>query len=400
MKEEFTYFDVHGKRSPIEVKQHYAEIASYVVAAFSLILGFLVMNWELINVAFIAFFFGLMWRYVNNITQEQRVLLVTSIIVALLNLTALPYYNTPAWFEILGFRNVFSHISVTFILFFICGLSKGKYRFVVAVFTSIGYEFLELFLSSTGIEHLEWSLIDQYVDFLTNAIGIGLYFLARWLSIKTIDVPSNQRRLFKFVRVMVIISVIQLILFTFVAIHFFRGGNKWYPGATHFDFWLNVLSDLGQLRNSHGETNHVSMVLFDGSLVFFSSCTLAYWLFLRNKTTQRIRALGVISSIGSMIIALIPNDLLFWLHGIGVAAWLFPLLLILVFRSKQINTCKDKVFGFSFMVLLIAYLIILVTNTIMAGNLPIPLSPIFQKLVTGFILIWYLVHSKDSVVSN
>ncbi len=82
----------------------------------------------------------------------------------------------------------------------------------------------------------------------------------------------------------VIMGIAQFIVLTTIAMFLYPGGNAVDASATHFEFWFNVFSDLGMLRNPRGQFNGICTILFNSAIFVLGACLIVYWCYFNDDS--------------------------------------------------------------------------------------------------------------------
>ena len=117
---------------------------------------------------------------------------------------------------------------------------------------------------------------------------------------------------------LVIISIIQYLILTTIAMFFYTGGNAINPSAQSYSFSANFISDLGRTKSISGNPNIISLTLYTIAGVFFSFSLMIFVIALRDlfkddiktkRISNFITILGIISAFFMLIGYLTPWDI-------------------------------------------------------------------------------------------
>lgn len=126
-------------------------------------------------------------------------------------------------------------------------------------------------------------------------------------------------------------------LFWVVAMWAYPGGTWLNPGASGHDFWANFLCDLLHERALNGERNYLgSRAMLASMLVLVFVIGVHWWVLPllfddRPRLGWAVRMLGVISSLASAGVPLLPSDRFGALHSVVVVTAAVPGLAACVF---------------------------------------------------------------------
>lgn len=177
--------------------------------------------------------------------------------------------------------------------------------------------------------------------------------------------PFFQHQVYK----LSILSTVQFVLLTTVAMFFYKGGSFVNVNSTGYSFFTNFFSELGMTETHAGNPNTVSAILFFLALaisgvtlvLFFVSFKL---IFKSNLATQITSSLGmmagIVSGIGFVGVAFTPANLLPDMHTTFVfwAFGSFPLAVLLFIVAIYLEPTypnNNAIVFIVFAILLIAY---------------------------------------------
>ncbi len=120
-----------------------------------------------------------------------------------------------------------------------------------------------------------------------------------------------------------IISGIEFVVMTFVAMLFYKGGSKFAVNAAYYDFFSNFFSDLGQVDGFAGQDNLVPFVFFELACFLMAACYAMFFpvlpaAFAGNPKGRRLTLVtsffGVLASAFVIAVAFLPEDINMKLH--------------------------------------------------------------------------------------
>ncbi len=106
----------------------------------------------------------------------------------------------------------------------------------------------------------------------------------------------------------------------------YPGGTAWDPGTSGHDFWANYLCDLQRQTALDGRANALGAALTQVALLVMSLGSLAFWHLMpglfpaRAALGRAARALGFISCVGIVGVALLPSDAFPAMHPVLMLA--------------------------------------------------------------------------------
>ncbi len=192
------------------------------------------------------------------------------------------------------------------------------------------------------------------------------------------------------------VGALQFVVVSAVAMLFYQGGTAWDDQALGYTFWLNMFSDLGRTVSYSGDSNTVSMILFNSALTFFGISLFAFYNGLAKTINgtpyfkYAVKIIGSISAAGMVIIGIAPDDILSDLHMTGVWLWAIPLFITaLVVAFLEL---KAKMLA-GFISLGLA---LVVGVQIGQGLADIwgPIIPITQKIIVYYNVVWIIIISR------
>ena len=198
----------------------------------------------------------------------------------------------------------------------------------------------------------------------------------------------------------VIFSVLQFFLLTFLAAFYYPGG---------YDYFKYYFSDLGAVVAKNGETNSISSTFFFISLTVVALALIPFWLIIRllftESRVERIlsvlgSALGLVSSPFIIGIALFPIDTQLETHILVTLIFflLFTLATLLYSIAIILNQQYSNYIGLVGVILFIISLIVFIN----------PLAPYvafmqnivaygyFIWIVGPLYLVWPLIRPESS----
>lgn len=177
-----------------------------------------------------------------------------------------------------------------------------------------------------------------------------------------------------------IVGIVQFLLAVWIAATQFPDG---------YSLSDNFLSDLGRNRTPHGRSNQISARVFNFSIIALGVMMGPFYTVMpeslsRNERT--VRFAGLLSIFGLIGIGLTPYDELLWWHHIALVMWVGPMLLLVIvlYHSLQRDGSTSRILAVTTWLVaaaIIAYALI--------GNHTG--FVIFQKIVTGLSVLWFVV---------
>ena len=147
-----------------------------------------------------------------------------------------------------------------------------------------------------------------------------------------------------------IISSIQSLVLSTIAMFFYTGGNVGNPSSPGYSFFENILSDLGRLYAYSGQFNFVSFIIYNISLFLMGALLIPYFLTVPKlfKGLKEPRWFCIAGSVAGLFLSvmligasLTPADLFLDIHlTFGMLAFFVGLPLAILF-SVSIITNKE-----------------------------------------------------------
>ena len=190
--------------------------------------------------------------------------------------------------------------------------------------------------------------------------------------------------------ILIILSVLQFFILTFIAAYLYPGG---------YDYFGYYFSDLGAVAARNGETNLISRILFSVALTLLALALIPFWLtlgiFLAENKKKKILSttastLGVISTPFLIGLALLPMDTQLELHLLATLIFvlLFILAVLLCSIIYILNKNYPKYIGFIGLVL---FIIPIASFTASITNPTATLGAFLQKIALYGYFIWVLL---------
>ena len=202
-----------------------------------------------------------------------------------------------------------------------------------------------------------------------------------------------------------VIAISIFVLFFLIAAFYFPGSEFSHLNyqANRYSLSHNFLSALGRIESSNGQTNLISCVLFNSSLILIGITIVKFYkgfkeLFFTIKDSPRsiilsnyTKPVGVISGLLFAGVGLVPHDFnyylhIFFAHGAFLMLWITSLIhLLVIYNSNKI--AKRFSMGYVvFCVLLFFYLLLIffgprVGPGIMYEENELILQVVSQKLI-------------------
>lgn len=121
-------------------------------------------------------------------------------------------------------------------------------------------------------------------------------------------------------------GIVQFLILSIIAMIVFPGGTRIDPNIEGYSFSYNKFSDLGMWQTYSGESNLISFLLFNISLIIVGLSLIPYVIFSAKYCISQemprywifIGAIaGIIASIAFIGVGLTPRDLLLDLHHVA-----------------------------------------------------------------------------------
>ena len=206
-----------------------------------------------------------------------------------------------------------------------------------------------------------------------------------------------------------ILSCVQFVVLTAVAMFFYPGGTFVDPLSRGYSFFRNFFSDLGRTRTHSGEPNTVSAILFFVALTLVGLGLAAFFLamprFFQGRPARLLGRLGagagLVSGLSFIGVAFTPADLIGWLHRLFVqvafVAFFVAVLLYIasILRTGAYPNRYALVFG-AFVVLLAAYLVLLFFGPSLLSSRGLIIHATGQKMVVYAAIVAALIQAAGA----
>jgi hypothetical protein len=199
-----------------------------------------------------------------------------------------------------------------------------------------------------------------------------------------------------------IIAIFQFIIFSTLAMIFYRGGTLRDPNLSNYSFWANYFSDLGRTKSLSGKSNLLSCVIYtiSGITLAISVAPFTFGIsqFFSETKLEKILSriliiLGFVTSFFWIATMITPWDLYGNLHivfGMIYTTTGFILLLLLAIMIFSNNSYPNKyafVLLYYFGIYLFNFLLILILSYDLDT---LVIQATFQKIVVYFFLFTFL----------
>jgi len=188
------------------------------------------------------------------------------------------------------------------------------------------------------------------------------------------------------------ISVALFALLTAASAAVYPGGSYCAPRARRVDLALNYFCDLHHRRAINGAPNGLGAALAQlGALALVAAATR---LWLRHPPRSAVRALGLASTVGAVLVPLTPSDRVGRLHTAAVLLAGVPGVAAVVLSSRALPP-RVRALGYTAMSLG-AFDLALYALDVARGVGCDPLTPAAQKLVALLLVAW-LIAADDAL---
>ena len=206
-----------------------------------------------------------------------------------------------------------------------------------------------------------------------------------------------------------ILSCVQFVVLTAVAMFFYPGGTFVDPLSRGYSFFHNFFSDLGRTRTHSGEPNTVSAILFFVALTLVGLGLAAFFLamprFFQGRPARLLSRLGagagLLSGLSFVGVAFTPADLIGWLHRLFVqvafVAFFVAVLLYIasILRTGAYPNRYALLFG-AFVVLLAAYLVLLFFGPSLLTSRGLIIHATGQKIIVYAAVVAALIQAAGA----
>ena len=123
------------------------------------------------------------------------------------------------------------------------------------------------------------------------------------------------------------IGSLVFLIFTTIAMFFYKGGTAFNPDLNRYDFFHNFFSDLGRTYVYDGESNSISSTLFISAAVISGILLIPYYINLskipfgtekKQKYARFATRISLISSPAFVAVGLIPSNINTDMHMLAV----------------------------------------------------------------------------------
>lgn len=191
----------------------------------------------------------------------------------------------------------------------------------------------------------------------------------------------------------VIAGQVQFLVLTTVSMLAYGGGSTIDPQQHGYNYFHNFFSDLGRTVSVSNAQNATSSLIFPITLSLLGISHMIFYSVFRLENGEAIfklcRAIGIISSVGVLLTALTPLDVLASAHRIAVSVWIVPFFAVTALYSYYLFINRWPLYLVVMTACLSASVLFHIVQLAIAGGGGH--TPATQKFVINFLLIWFSV---------